>query len=258
MSIGQMLKECREKNGLSHEEVALKAQVPVQLLVDLESGKKKISTKILEKLLHGLPLEDMPEILSLNNPLTAKDIGNRIRALREGRNLSLVTLAELADISFTYLSEIERGVTLPAVSTLRRLADIFDVPLKAVISTRQERSIVSEKLQLIRTYRGLTQKELAQLSGLSPGLIGQLETGKVQASLKTLDKLSRALGTSICYLILEQEEIEEIVAAIGPDLRELLYQPEVQMIIGSICQMESSKLKFILNFIEMLKNPAIK
>ncbi|MGI5838931.1 MAG: helix-turn-helix domain-containing protein [bacterium] len=258
MSIGQMLKECREKNNLTQEDVASKAKIPIQLLADLENGKKKITAKILEKLIHGLPLDDMPEVLSLHNPLTARDIGSRIRALREGRSLSLMTLAELANISFTYLSEIERGVTLPAVSTLRRLADIFDVPLKAIISTRQERSIVSEKLQLIRTYRGMTQKELAQQAGLSPGLIGQLETGKVQASLKTLDKLSRVLGTSVCYLILEQEELEEIVGAVGPDLRELLYKPEVQMIIGSVCQMESSKLKLILNFIEMLKNPVIK
>jgi hypothetical protein len=70
--------------------------------------------------------------------------------------------------------------------------------------------------------------------------------------------LSKALGVSVCYLILEQEEVEEMIGAITPEMRNLLYEPKVQSIIGSICTMEKSEIIMVLNFINMLKNPIIK
>ena len=114
-----------------------------------------------------------------------------------------------------------------------------------------------EKLKRARVLKGLSQKDLAAKAQLSPGLIGQLETGKVHASLKTLEKICGALGVSVCSLILEQEEVEEVVGALSPELRELLYQPQVQAILGSTCTMSEDKLKLVLNFIAMLNNPEL-
>ena len=105
--------------------------------------------------------------------------------------------------------------------------------------------------------KGLSQKQLAAAADISPGMVAQLETGKVQPSLKTVEKVAEAMGVSTCYLILEQLDIEGIIAGVGQDLRELLFEPKVQMIIGHICTLNKEQLRLVLNFIQMIKNPVV-
>ncbi|ETK30683.1 helix-turn-helix domain-containing protein [Microbispora sp. ATCC PTA-5024] len=52
-------------------------------------------------------------------------IGDRLRELRTARGMSLRVLAEQAGVSATLLSQVERGVTEPSLTTLRRLAGVF-------------------------------------------------------------------------------------------------------------------------------------
>ena len=56
-------------------------------------------------------------------------IGADIRALRKSRGLSLAELALRTGRSIGFLSQVERGLSEPAIADLRRLAEIFDVPL---------------------------------------------------------------------------------------------------------------------------------
>jgi transcriptional regulator with XRE-family HTH domain len=52
-----------------------------------------------------------------------RDLGTRIRRLREERGRSLRTVAETAGMSQSFLSQVERGVASPSVASLRRIAD---------------------------------------------------------------------------------------------------------------------------------------
>jgi transcriptional regulator with XRE-family HTH domain len=209
-----------------------------------------MSPKTLDRLVKYLDVDDLQDI-------TLKNVGAKIRVLRQVKNLTLEQLGELTGISLSYLSEIEREKRIPPFSTLRRIADVLETPISLFINNERKMSIVGEKLKKTRLHHGLTQVELADMAGVSPGLIAQIESGTVQASLDTLTRLSQVLGVSVCYLILEQEEVEEIIGAITPEMRELLYDPKVQMIIGSICSMAKEEIILVLNFINMLKKPAI-
>jgi len=82
-----------------------------------------------------------------------------------------------------------------------------------------------------------------------------LELGKVNASLKTVNKLADALNISVCYLIMDQQEIDGVMAGISPTLRNMLQDPKIQAVIGSICTLDEDQLKLVLNFINMVKNP---
>ncbi len=59
----------------------------------------------------------------------------------------------------------------------------------------------SKRLQKIRKKIDITQEELATKTGLSTTFIGLLETGKRRASLKTLQKISSALGVKANELL---------------------------------------------------------
>ena len=184
-------------------------------------------------------------------------LGDKLRALREQKGISLKQLGEMTQLSFTYLSEVERGTETPSVETLRILAEVLQVPVSIFLYNRRKSDALPKKLKYIRKLKNLSQKELAVMSGISPGLVAQLELGQVNASLRTLEKLSNTLGVSVCYLLLEQEDIEGIISGISPELRNILSDAKVQAIIGSICSLDEEKLKLVLNFVSMLKNPVM-
>lgn len=57
----------------------------------------------------------------------ATEIGRRIRAARQQRGLSLEDLGALADVAWTNVGKIERGVVSPTVETVVRLASAIEL-----------------------------------------------------------------------------------------------------------------------------------
>src|SRR5512145_1395989 len=64
------------------------------------------------------------------------DVGQRLRILRDERDISMRALARRSGLSANALSMIERGLTSPSVSTLNKLANALEVPITAFF--RQE------------------------------------------------------------------------------------------------------------------------
>lgn len=56
---------------------------------------------------------------------------------------------------------------------------------------------IGEKIKKIRIKKGMKQYELAQKSGISNTYLSDLEVGRTTPSIKTLDKLSKALEVDI-------------------------------------------------------------
>jgi transcriptional regulator with XRE-family HTH domain len=70
------------------------------------------------------------------------DVGQRLRELREQRNVSMRSLAKLSGLSANGLSMIERNLTSPSVSTLTKLAKALEVPVAAFFREQNEKSKV--------------------------------------------------------------------------------------------------------------------
>lgn len=70
---------------------------------------------------------------------------------------------------------------------------------------RQEKfefsSKVGKKVKWERTKRGLSQEKLAELSGISPNYVGDIERGSSSPTLEVVYRISQALGMSIVDLI---------------------------------------------------------
>src|SRR6266566_945634 len=56
-------------------------------------------------------------------------IGDRLRALRETKNLSQGDIEKRTGLLRCYISRVENGHTVPAVETLEKLARALEVPL---------------------------------------------------------------------------------------------------------------------------------
>jgi len=59
----------------------------------------------------------------------ASSVGNDIRAMRKSRGIKLIEFAETLDRSVGFVSQIERGISEPSISDLRKIASLFEVPI---------------------------------------------------------------------------------------------------------------------------------
>jgi len=69
------------------------------------------------------------------NTVGLAEVGERIRSLRQKREMTLQQLSEQAGVSIGMLSQMERGRSSPTIRTLQRVADALEVPLNWFFST---------------------------------------------------------------------------------------------------------------------------
>jgi len=77
------------------------------------------------------------------------------------------------------------------------------------MKTKAQKNIVGQNIRRIRQERGLTQEELALMSGLSQGYINQLESGKRKFRQKTLTVIAEALNLPLS-IFFTGEEVPEV------------------------------------------------
>jgi len=69
-----------------------------------------------------------------------KLFGERLRALRRRARLTQAKLAENADISCVYVNKLERGVAVPSLHVLNRLARSLNTDAASLLSAVEEPS----------------------------------------------------------------------------------------------------------------------
>ncbi len=108
------------------------------------------------------------------------DVGQRLRAMRAERNLSLRNLAARSGLSANALSNIERGQTSATVSTLYKLADALGVSITAFFE-----NLEAPKAIVFRKASERVRVPFAR--GLWEGLGGESFDGRVEPFMLTLE-----------------------------------------------------------------------
>jgi len=108
------------------------------------------------------------------------NISDRLRQLREERELSIRALGRLSGLSANALSVIERGLSSPSVSTLYKIATALEIPVTAFFEDIPQKQdvvlIKSSERNRIPLYRGLWE-----------GLGGSQYEGSVEPFMVTLE-----------------------------------------------------------------------
>ena len=71
--------------------------------------------------------------MNLNDQTFLRQIGDRIRDLRIGRNLTQAQLGEAAGLHRTFIGSVERGERNVAILSLRRIAKTLRVPVSKLV-----------------------------------------------------------------------------------------------------------------------------
>ena len=78
------------------------------------------------------------------------DLGARVRALRRERGLTLKGLGRLAGLSHPFLSQVERGLARPSVTSVERIAAALDVSVARLWAPPR----TGEAVRIIRSDEG--------------------------------------------------------------------------------------------------------
>ena len=88
--------------------------------------------------------------------LSELQLGPRIRALRQARNITLRELAERAGVTESFLSQVEREVASPSIASVQRIARALDLAIAELFTEEAPRGRVVRRAERRRiAYPGL-------------------------------------------------------------------------------------------------------
>ena len=103
-------------------------------------------------------------------------IARDLRALRQARSLTLTQISESVGRSVGWLSQVERGISMPTFADLSRLADTFGVPMSLFVSREAQSEPEMEVVVRAGARRTLGPTEAGlEEKLLSPALGGSFE-----------------------------------------------------------------------------------
>lgn len=86
--------------------------------------------------------------------ITAKEVGARIRSLREAQHDSQEKLAQTLNVSRELISKIESGRQYPSVLVLARLSELYGVSTDYILfGISQEQNLTQQLDQVIVTLK---------------------------------------------------------------------------------------------------------
>lgn len=249
MSSRNNLSRVLSEKGLTLDQLISGLDVPVSYIEEITEiylGRKEFSPDILRIVAKHLNVKDS-DLLSYKRRNLYHNIGAQLRQVREKKGLTLVELGKLSGVSYTHISEIERGKTSPSLKTLEKLARVLDISTSYFLQVETAFSL-GEKIRRLREKQNYTQQQLADKVGVSLSLIGQIETDRAKPALDTLEKIANIFGVSIVYFLLSDSEDKHIRDGI-----EHTGVTSTDKLNESIQDLSNSDINFLIEMVKLFR-----
>ncbi len=109
-----------------------------------------------DRLIYTKTIEERGKLMNSQK----ESIGNRIYLLRTSRNMTREALAEKADISVQFLSDIEKGKKSMTVNTLKNISNALSVTPDYIITGNPESDTCNEISSIIGTLNEEQKKTI--------------------------------------------------------------------------------------------------
>ena len=126
-------------------------------------------------------------------------IGQNIKRIRTEQGLTQEQLGNMCGIKGESIRRYELEKVNPKMPNLRKISKALNVSVSEIdesiscVST----NTIGTRIRKQRIIHGVTQKELAQRTGLSVGTIQQLEYEQYLTRMETVKKIAHALNISV-------------------------------------------------------------
>lgn len=126
LTIGLIIRETREKKGLTQEELARRSGIAQTTLSDIENGKIMIKNKSLMRILSAI-----------NGKKYSINYG-KITEIRKHKNITLKELSKMTGLSTSVINKIENGHSNSYIGTLIRIAQALEVHVREFIKVEDK------------------------------------------------------------------------------------------------------------------------
>lgn len=156
-----------------------------------------------------------------------ENIGLKISELRKSKDMTQMELADKMNISFQAVSNWERGNSMPDISKLPELAEIFGVSVDDIIGKKSALldSIVNGNIKEHISDNGLTNEEIKEIAPiLRPSQAENIfESAKDTVDIKEIRDLfpfldQKTIDDAARKLIAEDKSILDIVVFVSDDI----------------------------------------
>jgi transcriptional regulator with XRE-family HTH domain len=117
-------------------------------------------------------------------------IAERLKALREQKNMSQGDIEERTGLLRCYISRVENGHTVPAIETLEKMARAMEVPIYVLFYDGEEPPAVRPKLKTNKSEWGSSGRD-ARMLGTFRRLISKMEKSDLNLLLFTAQKMAQ-------------------------------------------------------------------
>ena len=104
-----------------------------------------------------------------------RSLGIRLRTLRKGKRRSLKEIADAAQVSESFLSQVERGLTSPSIASLRRICTALGENMGALFAEEFESSRPDDRLVRVSDRRRIFRPDGSADYLLTPRIARHLE-----------------------------------------------------------------------------------
>jgi len=120
-------------------------------------------------------------------------IGDRLREMREAKQLSQGDVEKRTGLLRCYISRVENGHTVPAVETLEKLARAFEIPLYQLFYNGEEPPVLPNLLKRkssVEIAWGSVGKDARYLNKLRR-LLGKSDDDRLKLVMHMAQKMAR-------------------------------------------------------------------
>ena len=140
-------------------------------------------------------------------------LGDQIRSIRKRQEITLKELAEKAGLSIGYISQIERNLTDPSLSTLRKISGALGVPTYLFLGDEPHGSLTLRKEEMIPAVPAPTP--MCAIRSMSPhahrGIRAPVPGGPVRTAPRSVDGELPVIHPSEEIVLLERGTVDVII-----------------------------------------------
>ncbi len=108
-----------------------------------------------------------------------KSIGLKIREMRKHRGVTLKDFSQKVGVTASLISQIERGVAAPSISSLKKISDVLGIPIASFFGEEQGNLLQNDFSPIVR-------KNERKILHPSPGVTYHLLTKNLQGKIEFL------------------------------------------------------------------------
>lgn len=252
MAVGSRLRYWRERRGVSLEDLADRLTIAPDCLEEVESGRRRMAMAAWQEAASFLGV-GLEELLREGEPGCA-DEGESGRA---GEGQPTPANEGQADRpAEEQAGRAEEGRPGRPRESQPPGGEGVTEGARCDTAGTQVRARVGSTVRKLREQKGITVTELARASGLSPAHISEIERGRTAPSVRTVEKLARALGVSPGVLVRSVgangvgEKLRRLRERLGLTQKEVAEKAGVSY--GLIGQIESGRTQSSVTTLSLL------